>query len=395
MESGIKKWEQSIIRKNMKEYREAVKNFYIQDRPLVEMEDGNEAFSLLSPPLGSNAARRRVRLIMKNIVDEKTSVEEDGTVLWGDRTPHFITISVTYKCQCNCAHCSASSYKKEVNRNKNALSVGELKSVIKQTIDLGTTCVVFTGGEPFLYEHLDELVKTVDGSKSICTLFTNGEFLENNSLFKLKKAGLFGVFVSLDYADPKKHDEHRQRKGLFQKAVRGIKLCQEKGILTGISTVATKEKIASGELDRMMDLARELNVLEVFIFDVIATGRLKGKQSHMLDENDINYLKKFREKYNSKPKYPRIIHQTMFTRIAYPCAAEGCPGGVAQMHIRGDGDVTPCDFNPLSFGNIRQQPLKEIWRAMTESEIYSQSSKRCRLSDQAMWDKIKESNCII
>ena len=66
--------------------------------------------------------------------------------------------------------------------------------------------------------------------------------------------------------------------------------------------------------------------------------------------------------------------------MAYPCVAEGCPAAMAQLHVRTNGDVTPCDFTPQAFGNLRQQPLKDIWRSMTTNSLYANMSARCRLS---------------
>ncbi len=392
MDSKLKKWQRSMIRNNMEKYRESLSNYYIKDKPLIEVDNGYKAFSLLSPPLGSAAAKRRVRMIMKNVTDKKTEIKESGDVSWGSRTPHFITMAVTYNCQCDCEHCSAFTYKKKVELDGDALSLEEQKDAIKQTIDLGTTCVVLTGGEPLIYKPIYDLIESVDKSRSTCAMFTNGEYLNEDTVAKLKKAGLFGVFVSLDHSDPEQHDKNRKRKGLFEKAVQGIKLCQEKGILTGISSYITNEKIQSGELDSMMELAKKLNVLEVFLFDIIAVGKLDNQHRCMLDKDDANIIKDFREKYNLKPEYPRIIHQTMFTSIAYPCAAEGCPAGVSQIHMRGNGDVTPCDFTPISFGNIRQRPLQDIWQDITESDLYSNLSPRCRLSEKDFWDKIRQWN---
>ncbi|MFA5393353.1 MAG: radical SAM protein [Candidatus Ratteibacteria bacterium] len=378
----MKKWQHNLVRNSMDKYRQALENYYIKDKQLVEVGGGYKAFSLLSPPIGSPAAKRRIRFIIKNISDKNTVVEGEGIVSPGKRTPHFITIAVTYDCQCDCSHCSAHSYKEKVGQDNDQLTIPELKGVVNQAIDIGSTCVIFTGGEPLLVDGIFDLIRSVDKRKAVCTIFTNGEFLDKKTVAKLKKAKLFGIFVSLDFADADKHDANRQRDGLFKKAVAGINLCRENGILTGISTFATKEKIVSGQLDDIMELGKKLNVLEVFIFDVIATGKLNSEQACMLDEEDVGAIKKFRQKYNSRPDYPRIIHQTMFTSIAYPCVSEGCPAGVAQMHVRGNGNVCPCDFTPLSFGNVRQKKLSDIWKAITEDELYSKASKVCRLSDK-------------
>ena len=66
--TGLKAWQRSAIRNTMANYRRAQENYYISGKPLVELEDGTKAFSLLTPPLGSLAARRRVRLIMGNML---------------------------------------------------------------------------------------------------------------------------------------------------------------------------------------------------------------------------------------------------------------------------------------------------------------------------------------
>jgi len=134
-----------------------------------------------------------------------------------------------------------------------------------------------------------------------------------------------------------------------------------------------------------MQLARSLGVLEVFVFDVIATGRLSEDRGCMLTDAEVEEVRAFRQRYNEAPDYPRIIHQTMLASIAYPCAAEGCPAGVAQIHVRADGDVAPCDFTPFAFGNVRERPLAEIWSAMAGSPLYASRSRRCRLADPAYW----------
>jgi MoaA/NifB/PqqE/SkfB family radical SAM enzyme len=392
METNLRSWQRSAIRNTMANYRRAQENYYIQGKPLQELENGYKAFSLLTPPLGSPAARRRVRLIMQDTLLSPASAGGDSRFSVPGRTPHVITIAVTYQCQCNCLHCSAALYQEEVRRNGSSLSLAELKNAVEQAVDLGTTCVVLTGGEPLVFGPIYDLIEAVDKSQSVCTIFTNGELLRERSVEKLKRAGVFGVFVSFDHADAARHDHNRRRPGLFEKAVQGLALCQQAGIPTGISTYATREKIRNDELDEMMDLARELKVLEVFLFDVVPTGRLSDHHECILDDDEAEQIREFRAKYNEKADYPRIIHQTMFSSLAYPCAAEGCPAGMVQVHLRANGDVSPCDFTPYSFGNIRRQPLREIWGAMTQSGLYQQPSSRCRLSQPDFWVKLAELN---
>jgi MoaA/NifB/PqqE/SkfB family radical SAM enzyme len=389
MTPDLKAWQRSTIRDTMANYRRAQEDYYAGGKPVVELAHGYKAFSLLSPPLGSPAARRRVRLIMGNML--QASAGQPAGLTATSRTPHVMTMAVTYSCQCDCSHCSAADYRVQTRHEKSALSFEELKSVIEQTVDLGTTCVILTGGEPLLHPRIHDLIAAVDKSRSVCTIFTNGEFLSETTVAQMKDAGVFGVFVSLDDSDPDRHDINRRRPGLADLACRGVKRCQEACIPTGLSTYVTREKIRSGELDAMMDLARRLEVLEVFLFDVIPAGRLAGQHDCLLGDDDARFVIDFRTKYAARPDYPRIIHQTMFASIAYPCVAEGCPAGIVQMHLRANGDVSPCDFTPRAFGNTRDRPLKEIWDSMSGSPLYAVPSARCRLSKPEFWDALAQS----
>jgi MoaA/NifB/PqqE/SkfB family radical SAM enzyme len=369
----------------MERYRRAQEDYYAGGKQLVEVEGGYKSFSLVSPPMGSPATRRRIRLIVDNMVHSG----EAGTMTLA-RTPHVATIAVTYNCQCACAHCSAVDYQRETASNGHALKFHELKRAIDETLDLGTTCVILTGGEPLLHERIYDLIAAVDKSRSVCTVFTNGESLREHAVARLKAAGLYGAYVSLDFPDAARHDENRGRPGLFAKATHGLELCRQAGILTGISTYVTREKLRNGDMAAIMDLARDLKVLEVFLFDVIPTGRLDGQRECLLTDAEAAQIIQFRGEYAGKPDYPRIIHQTMFASIAYPCVAEGCPAAMVQLHLRANGDVSPCDFTPHSFGNFRQQSLREIWETMAKSELYAKPSARCRLSRPDFWVKLDE-----
>jgi len=86
--------------------------------------------------------------------------------------------------------------------------------------------VVLTGGEPLLYERIYDLVAAVDKHRSVCTIFTNGEFLLEHTVARLKQAGIYGVFVSLDHFDPSAQHPP-PAPGLAEKAYRGLRLCQD------------------------------------------------------------------------------------------------------------------------------------------------------------------------
>ena len=45
----------------------------------------------------------------------------------------------------------------------------------------------------------------------------------------------------------------------------------------------------------------------------------------------------------------------------------GCGAGVQHSYIDSRGELYPCDFVPLSFGNVFDTPVDVLWQEMHES----------------------------
>jgi hypothetical protein len=71
------------------------------------------------------------------------------------------------------------------------------------------------------------------------------------------------------------------------------------GIPPGLSTFVSREKIEGGEIHRFMNMARELDVVEVLLLDQIPTGRLRDNPECGLSLADSRKLNQIREFYLS------------------------------------------------------------------------------------------------
>jgi MoaA/NifB/PqqE/SkfB family radical SAM enzyme len=45
------------------------------------------------------------------------------------------------------------------------------------------------------------------------------------------------------------------------------------------------------------------------------------------------------------------------------------------------GDMTPCDFTPLTFGNARDESIVDIWNKMISHEEYCAHRSSCRMQN--------------
>ena len=79
-------------------------------------------------------------------------------------------------------------------------------------------------------------------------LFTTGHGLTKEKTRELKDAGLFGIIIGLEHINQEIQDKLRNYDGSYEQALEGIKNAKETGLYIGISTVATKERIKTGEI---------------------------------------------------------------------------------------------------------------------------------------------------
>jgi len=299
--------------------------------------------STWSPPIPSRAFDRLVKSYLKSS--------------FGIRTPDQVTISITEECPNRCLHCALPD-----SGRHHRLEPDEVERVIGQVLDLGTTLVIFDGGEPTTYRELPDLVRAVD-DRAISTMFTSGAGFSAKLARDLKDAGLYAVNVSLDSASEPEHDRMRGRIGAFRDAMRAVENALDAGLLVDIYAVLRRENVS--EIEDFHRLARTAGAHELTFFEVVPVGRWADEAGSVLSEEDHAAL----DQFVSGAPTPRTF--------SVPAAFRefGCFAGRNWMHITPEGDVYPCACLPMAVGNVRKEPVKRIWKRM--AKLSFQGSKIC------------------
>ena len=266
--------------------------------------------------------------------------------LLGRRTPDQVTISITEECPNRCAHCALPN-----SGNKLCLSSRTVKDIICQILDMGTTLVIFDGGEPALYRELLDLVASVD-DRAISTLFTSGAGFTATLARRLKEAGLYAVNVSLDSPIEAEHDAMRGREGVFSEAMQTVRFARQAGLLVDLYVVLRRENMS--HLQGFHELARRMGAHELTFFEVVCTGRWSERQNIALTQEDHARLADFVRNAGA----PRIFS------VPEAYKSFGCFAATSWMHITPAGEVYPCPCYPESWGSIFAEPIKKIWRRM-------------------------------
>ena len=280
--------------------------------------------------------------------------------LLGLRTPDQVTISITEECPNRCAHCALPN-----SGNKLRLSPHMVQDIISQILDMGTTLVIFDGGEPALYPELPELVRSVD-DRAISTLFTSGAGFTAELARQLKEAGLYAVNVSLDSPVAEEHDAMRGREGVFLEAMQAVKNALQAGLLVDLYVVLRRENMR--QLQQFHDLAQRMGAHELTFFEVVSTGRWSDREGCSPDARRSCPTGRLRLG-RAKARAPRIF--------SVPDAYKrfGCFAARSWMHVTPAGEVYPCSCYPESWGSIFKEPVKKIWQRM--GRFPYQGSKIC------------------
>jgi radical SAM protein with 4Fe4S-binding SPASM domain len=338
--------------------------FYKQYQDLARWE-GKKVSNSFAPPVGSRPQLRALR----NLV---------STHLLGRTIPSAMTFAVTYRCQCNCVHCSAAYHLKN---GDSELTTTEAKKLIDDSQNLGITILAFTGGEPLLRDDIYELISYINRKKTMPIMFTNGLLLTDENVMRLVDAGLYSLFVSIDSPHSKEHDKWRGMPGLFDKAVEGMMKMKEQGVMVGISSYASRSGTEKGLYKELHNLAQELGLHNLVLFDNVPTGKRLKDTSDMLTMKQRKEIMEYSANVFSKSTIPPLSSQAWQNSLEAYLGGIGCLAANLQYYVSSYGEVSPCDFAPLSFGNIREEPLKEIWKKMVKHPAFNHRTNICRMQD--------------
>jgi len=280
------------------------------------------------------------------------------------RDPGCLTVvfSMTKACAYKCPHCY-----QRLDQGKE-VEIERLKAVAREMQDLGTASFDIEGGEPMLrFERLCELLSAFDERAEVW-VNTTGHMLTRDKAERLRELGVFGSFVSLHSSDPATYEKFTGIEGSFDAACNGIRMLQEVGIATAINYCASAEDVQGDGVHKLIAKARELNCAFVQVIHPKAAGGWLEKRDGMVTESElIGRLSRIHLDYNKGTK--RRAFPALTVQVFEESPSEfGCTaGGVDRFYLNHEGEVQPCEFINVSFGNVNDEPFAEIFRRMRSS----------------------------
>jgi len=250
---------------------------------------------------------------------------------------------LTNKCNLRCKYCYQGS-SPNVN-TKNELKKEEWKKILLQLKGLKAKKLSFVGGEPFLYKDFWNILEFAKKKGFEIKIFTNGTFLNEKVLKKLKKLNIKLSFNLNSHN--KKFQDFFQEKGSWEETVNAIEQCKKQKIEFEIASPIMKGNLRN--LDKFIKFCTKLGAKRIRLVPLILMGNAVNLKRFKISKKQI-------KKLNKKIKN-RGIKVTVGCRV--------CEAGINYITIQPNGDVNPCSINQVKLGNIKNSSLKEILKSQT------------------------------
>lgn len=267
--------------------------------------------------------------------------------------PSHAQIGLTNECPQKCAYC--------YNRGRRGTPMGkeDILRTIRDLQKMGVFWFGWTGGEPLLNKDIVEITEKASEGSAV-KLFTTGCTLTPRLAARLKAAGLFSVSVSLDHWQEEIHDRQRGYPGAFQTALRAIDIFKNTpGLHVGVSAVLTREMLKKRQTEEFLEFLESLGIHEAWLSEAKPSVASFSNDDLVISEAERISLVNLQDRHNRKGGMT-VNYLGHFEGSEH----FGCNAGHKMVYIDAFGDVSPCVFTPMNFGNILETNLMDIVRDM-------------------------------
>lgn len=277
-------------------------------------------------------------------------------------SPFVVIWENTRACDLACVHCRAAA---QPLRNRFELTTDEGFRLIDQIAELQPKVFVLTGGDPLKREDTYAFIQYARRQGLEPSLTPSATpLLTEEAVTKMKEHGLGRMAVSLDASNAAAHDDFRRVPGSFDLTLRAIRAASREAIPVQVNTTVTRRTIA--DLPNMVPLLEDLGISMWSVFFAVPTGR--AKTTDLVSAAEVEEL--FGFLFETSKRVPFAIRTTEAMHYRRYVVQHGgtmplgrgineAKGFVFISHI---GDVYPSGFLPLKAGNVKQQPLGDIYR---------------------------------
>ena len=338
---------------------------------------------------------------------KKSSGERQGEIIpktASERRP-IVVWNITRACNLKCVHCYNDS---GASKADDELPTEEAKVVLDDLVQFGVPSVLFSGGEPLMRPDLFELIGYAVERGLRAVISTNGTLITTEMAKKIKQHGVSYVGISLDGIGDI-NDKFRGVDGAFDRAVAGIKNCQDAGVRIGLRLTLTKRNVQ--DLEGLFDFFEAKKIERACFYHFVPSGRggtmADEDLTHSQSRDAVEMILAKTRSYKQAGRTTDILTVDnhvdgvyVYLRLAEQDAARAeevwkllswngggmYSSGVGIGCIDFHGRVHPDQFWwHYDLGDVRRRPFSEIWMDTSDPVMRGLKDRRnyikgrCRL----------------
>jgi heme d1 biosynthesis radical SAM protein NirJ len=288
------------------------------------------------------------------------------------------------RCNLNCIHCYSLSTDVDF---PGELSTDEVFRVMDDLKAFRVPVLILSGGEPLLRKDIFAVSRRAKGMGFYVGLSSNGALIDEAMADRIAEVGYDYVGISLDGIGAV-HDRFRRQDGAFDKSIRGMRLCRERGIKVGLRFTVTERNVES--LEQMLGLMEAESIDKFYLSHLVYAGRgnrHRGDDAYhrttrevmdLLFERCWQHVQEGRDtEFVTGNNDADGVYFLRWVERRFPHAAPhirakleawgGNASGVNVANIDNLGNVHPDTFWwHYNLGNVKERPFSQIWQDVSD-----------------------------
>jgi len=331
-----------------------------------------------------------------------------------NHVPINAILELTPLCNMNCDMCFVRLDVEEMRQKGRLRSAEEWIRLGKEIRDAGTLFVLFTGGEPLMHPEFKKIYVAFKRMGMILTVNTNGTMIDDSWADFFAEYPPRRINLTLYGKDEETYQRLCHYPAGFQKALRAIRLLQERNVDVKVNGSITSENV--GDINELFSIADQLDAVWKFDTYMYPASRerniLFDEKSRLIPEDAAVARVKLMEKKMGKEDFHTFARQFLQQSKAepgeYTAGEVRCRAGKSSFTVNWQGMIRPCVMMSMPeepvfdigfqiawgriaqrFGNVRMSPE---CNACTMREV-CQTCAACAVLETGRFEGVPEYMC--
>ena len=270
-------------------------------------------------------------------------------------------IAVTYRCNAKCTMCNIWKYP---SKKEEEITLSDIERLPKMSF------TNITGGEPFLREDLEEIIKIIRKKTKRIVISTNGYFTDR-IVHLAEKYKDIGIRISIEGL-PKVNDELRGIKNGFDRGLRTLLALHQLGLKDigfgiTVSDANAEDMMMLYELSKAMNLEFATAVVHNTYYFHKFDNKITKKA--LLNKEFDKLIKDLLCSRRVKNWYRAYFNFGLKNYINGGKRLLPCEAGTVFFYMDPFGEIRPCNGMEVSMGNLKYAPFEKIWNSEEAKKV--------------------------